>query len=209
MKLLLIGATGLVGRHVLDLALGDSRVGAVAAPTRRPLAAHPKPLNPQVDFDALPADADWWQADAVVCTLGTTVRRAGSRAAFRRVDYEYPMAVARLARANGTPAYVLLSAISANVESRVFYSRIKGELEQDLAGVGFESLTHIRPGLIDGHRDEVRPGEQFMVLALTLMGPLIPRRWRVNPARSIAQALLAAAVNPAPGINVVRSERLT
>src|SRR5690606_22188574 len=118
--------------------------------TRRPLTAHPKLLNPQVDFDALPADADWWQADAVVCTLGTTMRRAGSRAAFRRVDYEYPMAVARLARANGTPAYVLISAISANVESRVFYSRIKGELEQDLAGVGFESLTHIRPGLIGG-----------------------------------------------------------
>ncbi|HEY9573235.1 MAG TPA: NAD-dependent dehydratase [Pusillimonas sp.] len=209
MKLLLVGATGLVGRHLLDLALGDPRVSTVVAPTRRRLPAHPKLSNPQIDFDNLPTDADWWQADAVVCTLGTTMRAAGSQAAFRRVDYDYPMAVARLARAKGAPTYVLNSAIGADAASRFFYNRVKGELERDLVGVGFDSLTLVRPGVIGGHREEFRLGERVMVLVLTLMGPLMRRRWRLNPAQRIAQALLEAAVNPTPGGHVVTSERLT
>ncbi len=208
-KLLLVGATGLVGRYVLNLALGDPRVSTVVAPTRRLLSAHPKLSNPQIDFDKLPTDADWWQADAVVCTLGTTMRAAGSKAAFRRVDYDYPMAVARLAHTKGTPTYALNSAIGANSESRFFYNRVKGELERDLAGVGFDSLTFVRPGVIGGQREEYRSGERAMVLALTLMGPLMPRRWRLNPAQRIAQALLEAALNANPGVHVVTSERLT
>ena len=207
-KLLLVGATGLVGRHVLDLALGDPRVSTVVAPTRRLLPAHPKLSNPQIDFDNLPTDAGWWQADAVVCTLGTTMRTAGSRAAFRRVDYDYPMAVARLVRAKGTPTYVLNSATGADTASRFFYNRIKGDLERDLAGVGFESLTYVRPGVIGGQREEFRLGERAMVLTLTLMGPLMPRRWRLNPAQCIAQALLESAINPTTGVHLVTSERL-
>lgn len=208
-KLLLVGATGLVGRHVLDLALGDPRVGTVVAPTRRPLPTHPKLSNPQIDFANLPTNADWWQADAVVCTLGTTMRRAGSQAAFRRVDYDYPMAVARLTLAKSTPSYVLNSAIGANAASRFFYNRVKGDLERDLVELGFNSLTLVRPGLIGGPREEFRLGERAMVLGLTLMGPLMPQRWRINPAARIAQALLEAAINPAPGVHVVTSERLT
>lgn len=208
-KLLLVGATGLVGRHVLSLALGDPRVGTVVAPTRRLVPAYPKLSNPQIDFDNLPMDAGWWQTDAVVCTLGTTMRTAGSQEAFRRVDYDYPMAVARLARENGTRTYVLNSAIGADTASRFFYNRVKGELERDLAGVGFDSLTHVRPGVIRGHRKGFRLGEHAMVVGLTLMGPLVPQRWRLNPAQRIAQALLESAINPTPGVHVVTSERLT
>lgn len=207
-KLLLVGATGLVGRHVLDLALVDPRVGSVVAPTRRPLPAHSRLSNPQIDFDDLPTDVDWWQADAVVCTLGTTMRAAGSPGAFRRVDYDYPMAVARLARASGTPTFALNSAIGAHAKSRFFYNQVKGELERDLAGLGFDSLTHVRPGVIGGHREESRPGERAMILGLTLVGPLLPRRWRLNPAQNIAQALLEAAMAPTQGIHIVTSERL-
>ena len=98
MKLLLVGSTGLVGRHVLDLALADKRVDAVFAPARRRLSDHRKLLAPIVDFEHLPEDADWWRTDAVICTLGTTMRMAGSKEAFRRVDHDYPLAVARLAR---------------------------------------------------------------------------------------------------------------
>ncbi|WP_459570184.1 Rossmann-fold NAD(P)-binding domain-containing protein [Cupriavidus sp. 8B] len=208
MKLLLVGTTGLVGRHVLDLALADPRVGAVVAPTRRALPEHPKLLAPRVDFDRLPQGADWWQADAVICTLGTTMRAAGSQAAFRRVDHDYPLAVARLARERGTPTYVLNSAIGADASSRFFYNRVKGELEQDLAGKGFESLTFVRPGVIGGNRDEFRLGERGLVLGLKLAAPLLPRRWRLNPARQIARALLEAAVRPEPGVHVVTSDRL-
>ena len=208
MKLLLFGATGLVGRHVLTLALADPRVEALVAPTRRVLTAHPKLCNPRVDFDRLPQDADWWQADAVICALGTTMRTAGSEEAFRRVDFDYPLTVARLASAHGTSTYVLNSAIGADPSSRFFYNRVKGELEQALTGQGFESLTFVRPGVIGGHRDEFRLGERMMVMGLTLTGSLLPKRWRLNPAQQIASALLEAAIRPETGVHVVTSNRM-
>ena len=127
-RLLLVGATGLVGRHVLAQALADPRVGGVTAPARRELPAHLKLASPRVDFERLTDAADWWQADAAICTLGTTLRTAGSKAEFRRVDHDYPLAVARLARAAGTPTYVLNSAIGADADSRFLYNRTKGEL---------------------------------------------------------------------------------
>ncbi len=86
--LLLVGATGLVGRAVLEQASADERVMRVVAPTRRQLSAHPKLENPLVDFENLPTCASWWSVAGVICTLGTTVRKAGSQAAFRRVDYD-------------------------------------------------------------------------------------------------------------------------
>jgi uncharacterized protein YbjT (DUF2867 family) len=207
-KLLLVGSTGLVGRHVLDLALADPRVTSVVAPARRALPAHSKLQAPLVDFDNLPEDAPWWQADAVICTLGTTMQAAGSRQAFRRLDYEYPLAAARLARSRGTSTYVLNSAIGANVSSRFFYNRVKGELERDLVGLGFTSLTHVRPGVIGGHREEFRLGERALVLALALFGPGLPRRWRLNPAQRIARALIETAMAPQLGVQVITSDHL-
>ncbi|RQS27016.1 NAD-dependent epimerase/dehydratase family protein [Burkholderia sp. Bp8992] len=208
MKLLLVGATGLVGRHVLEVALADSRVDQVVVLARRPLSPHPKMRALEVDFDQLPDAADWWQADAVVCTLGTTMRAAGSRAAFRRVDRDYPLAVARHAHRHGTPTYVLNSALGADAASRIFYNRVKGEVEQALAGVGFASLTYVRPGLIGGSRDEFRFGERLFVFALNALGPVLPAKWRVNPASRIARALVDAAIDARPGVHVVASDRL-
>lgn len=207
-KLLLVGATGLVGRHVLELALDDARVASVVAPVRRALPAHPKLSSPQVDFDRLDPEASWWNADAVICTLGTTMKVAGSQAAFRRVDHDYPLAVARLAHAHGTPTYVLNSAVGADAQSRFFYNRVKGELERALEAEGYASLTFVRPGLIGGEREEFRLGERLLVSALAWSGPLLPRRWRLNPAPQIAQALLTAALEPQPGRHVVTADRL-
>jgi len=207
-KPLLVGATGLVGRHVLELALDDARVASVVAPVRRALPAHPKLSSPQVDFDRLDPESSWWNADAVICTLGTTMKVAGSQAAFRRVDHDYPLAVARLAHAHGTPTYVLNSAVGADAQSRFFYNRVKGELEQALEGEGYASLTFVRPGLIGGEREEFRLGERLLVSALAWSGPLLPRRWRLNPAPQIAQALLTAALEPQPGRHVVTADRL-
>ena len=174
----------------------------------RPLPAHPKRQAPIVDFDALPLDAAWWQADAVICTLGTTMRSAGSQAAFRRVDHDYPLAVARLARQHGTPCHVLNSAIGADPDARFFYNRVKGELERDLAGLGFTSLTHVRPGLIGGERHERRLGERVSGILLGLLGPVLPRRWRINPAPRIAHALIDAALQARPGVHIIPSEQL-
>ncbi|CAM2772810.1 NAD-dependent dehydratase [Janthinobacterium lividum] len=208
MKLILIGATGLVGREVLRLALSDARVTAIVAPVRKALPAHPKLDAPLVDFDRLPTDAPWWQADAVICTLGTTMKVAGTRQAFRRVDHDYPLAAARLALAAGTPTYALNSAAGADAASRFFYNRVKGELERDLEVLGFRSLTHVRPGLIGGERDEARAGEGAALRILRVLAPVLPRRWRINPAPRIASALLEAAIVAAPGVHMVTSEHL-
>jgi len=209
MKLMIVGSTGLVGRHALRIALAHPGVDQVIAPVRRAAPAHPKLHAPVVDFDALPIDAPWWAVDAVVCALGTTMRIAGSQEAFRRVDHEYPLAVARLARQHGTPAYVLNSAMGADVDSRIFYSRVKGEVERDLATHGFDSLTFVRPGLIGGEREEFRAGERAAMVLLGALHPVLPRRWRINPADRIAQAMVDAAVEARPGVHVVASDALT
>lgn len=208
MRLLLAGATGLVGSHALRLALADPMIERVIAPTRRALPPHPKLEAPRVDWDALPADAPWWRVDAAVCALGTTMREAGSREAFRKVDFDYPLAIARAAHRAGARAYALNSALGADAGSRVFYNRVKGELEQALAGVGFDSLTYVRPGLIGGERRQSRPGEAAATVLLRALAPALPRRWRINPAPRIAQALLDAALQAAPGVHAVGSERL-
>ena len=205
MKLILAGATGLVGRHVLAFALADPRVEAVIAPTRRTLPGHPKLFAPIVDFDRLPEDADWWRADAVVCALGTTIKVAGSQDVFRRVDFDYPLAFARLAHRHGAQTYALNSAKGADAASRIFYSRTKGELEQALRQVGFDSLTFVRPGLIGGERDTPRSGEHIASVVLGALHPLLPRGWRINPADRIARCLLEAAIAAKPGVHAVES----
>ena len=205
---LLVGATGLVGRSVLQLAQSETRVARVVAPTRRALPIHPKLFNPLIDFEQLPEDADWWAVDAVICTLGTTIKVAGSQAAFYRVDHDLPLQVGQLALRHGAKAYALNSALGADPASRVFYSRTKGELERDLAALGFASLTFVRPGLIGGDRQQARPAEQAVVKVSQWLRPLLPPRYRVVSAGRIAHHLLASALAGAPGTHVLMSEQL-
>ncbi|WP_017669777.1 NAD(P)H-binding protein [Blastomonas sp. AAP53] len=115
--LLIAGATGLVGRETLARALDDPRITHVIAPTRRALPPHAKLTNPIADFEALPLNADWWRCDAVICALGTTRAKAGAAEAFVRVDHDYPLAVARAARAHGAQGFALVSAIGADATS--------------------------------------------------------------------------------------------
>jgi uncharacterized protein YbjT (DUF2867 family) len=139
-------------------------------------------------------------------TLGTTMAKAGDKAAFYAVDHDIPLLVAKLALAHGARAFALNSALGADLNSRVFYSRTKGELERDLLAVGFPSLTFVRPGLIGGDRQESRPAEQIGVRVSQLLKPLLPRRYRVVPAEQIAQQLLRSALAALGGVRVVMSE---
>ncbi|HLO94775.1 MAG TPA: NAD-dependent dehydratase, partial [Burkholderiaceae bacterium] len=188
--LLLLGSTGLVGQQLLALALADPAVSQVVAPTRRPLPTHERLLNPQIDFERLPAEAPWWRADAVLCALGTTLRLAGSPEAFRRIDHDYVLAACRLAREAGTPRCGFVSSLGADAGSRGLYLRVKGETERDLQALGFEALVCVRPSLLDGGpRPDHRPGE---ILALALgrgLAPLLPRRWRPVRTERVAAAL--------------------
>jgi len=208
MKLMLVGATGLVGQQALQLALADERIDEVIAPTRRPLPRHPKLIAPIVEFERLPEDALWWSVDAVICALGTTMRTAGSREAFYRVDHDFPLSVARLTRRNGATAFVLNSAMGADAASRIYYSRVKGEVERDIAELLFLSLTIVRPGLIGGERQEFRTGERLAASVLRILDPVLPRAWRINPADKIAGAMIQAAVAATPGTTILTSAKL-
>ena len=151
-----LGATGAVGQQVLRLPLEDERVAQVIAPTRRPLTPHPKLRNPVTDFSVLPDDASIWHADAVICALGSTIRKAGSEAAFAAVDRDLPIAIAKRARAAGARSFALNSSLGAS-HSGNFYLRTKAEVEDGIRQLGFPRYTIVRPSLIDARRSETRP----------------------------------------------------
>lgn len=206
LRLLLLGATGAVGREVLAQALADTRVAQVIAPTRRPLAAHEKLLNPVTDFTPLTA-APWWQADAVVCALGTTIKVAGSQPAFAAVDRDLVIDTARLARQAGATRLALNSSLGASHHGN-FYLRTKAQAEDGVRALGYPSLTIVRPSLIAAERAAVRPGEVAGLWVSRVLGPLVPRRYRPVAAARIARALLEAALQGPPGEHVIESERL-
>lgn len=209
LSLLLVGATGAVGQAVLRQALAEKRITRIVAPTRRPLeagfAGNARLLNPVIDFARLPEEAAWWKVDAVVCTLGTTIKVAGSQAAFAAVDRDLPIAFARLARRAGATRYALNSSLGASARGS-FYLRTKAEAEQGIIDLGFASTTIVRPSLIDTERNEARPGEQVGLLFAHALRPLIPRRYRAVSPEAIAAALLRGVLEGGQGVKIIESD---
>jgi len=211
--LFIAGASGLVGGLALKLALADARVTRVVAPTRRPLVAQDKAAQAKLEnprLDALMEDAatDAWCADAAICALGTTRAIAGSDAGFRAVDHDLVLAIARRLRAAGVERFALVSSVGADARSRFLYTRTKGEVEEAIGGLGFPSLTILRPGFLDGERAEYRPFERVMGALLRLAGPLLPPSARVSPVASVAALLLEAAIEAPPGRRIVGSAQI-
>jgi uncharacterized protein YbjT (DUF2867 family) len=209
MKLLLLGATGLVGSSTLRLALADAAVTEIIAPTRRPLAPQSKLINPVddklSDFAGRLKSGD---ADAVICALGTTQTKAGSKEAFRYVDYELPLLYARVAHAAGIETYALVSAIGASTTSFSFYARTKGQVENDIQTIGFRSLTICRPSIIGGDRNESRFAEGIALGLSRILAPILPKKFHVNPAPVIAGALLTATLLAEPGKRWIYAEQM-
>ncbi len=209
MKILMLGATGHTGAVALRLALEDARIEQVIAPTRRPLPGHARLVNPvAADLDALLPQAAGWTVDAVICALGTTIGKAGSKEAFRHVDYELPLAFAKLAHRNGAESCALISSPGASLSIPLFYCRVKGELERDMGNIGFRSLTIVRPGMIGGHRAEFRLAERVVFPLATLLRPLLPRGLRINPVANIAKRLVESVVASRPGRHMIVSRDL-
>nr|WP_314901145.1 NAD(P)H-binding protein [uncultured Deefgea sp.] len=206
---LILGATGAVGRHLLAQALQHPDITRVIAPTRRALPAHAKLENPMIDFESLPIDAPWWHADAALCALGTTLKTAGSAAAFRRVDYDYILNAAQRLRAAGTPCLVLNSTMGANASARGLYLKTKGETERDVMALGFGSLTIVRPSLLNaGQRPEQRLAEDIGLCLDRYLGRWIPLKWRAIEVEKVAQSMLKAALAAKPGVSWVESAEL-
>lgn len=192
-KVLLAGATGLVGGEILRGLLTDTTVAEVHLLSRRAInVTHPKLQLNVVDFLQLPALS---QVDEVYLALGTTIRVAGSQEAFRAVDFEANFAVAKAAIASGARRVALVSAADANARSSVFYLSVKGALEDALASLNLTALVIARPSLLLGNRDALdqppRAGEKISTPILKLLAPVLPKRYRPIHARVVAQSLLA------------------
>lgn len=188
-RVLLAGGTGLVGGLLTERLLARSQVSLVSL-VRSPR----RPVERPTDFEGLVADPAAAVAgktvDVGVSCLGTTIRAAGSRAAFRRVDHDYVLAVARAARAGGARRFVLVSSVGAG--GRGFYLSVKGEVEAAVAALGFERVDLVRPGLLLGERRERRPGERLAQAAAPLLSPLLRgplARYGAIPAATVAAAI--------------------
>lgn len=201
---LVAGSSGFVGTHLVQLLTVQPDIGRVLAVTRRPLSFdHSRLANRIVRFETLEASLAGTRADVAFCCLGTTLRAAGSREAFRQVDYEYVVAFARAARQAGAGRLVLISSAGADSASRHFYLRVKGETEEAVSALGFPALDILQPGLLLGMRAEPRPlefaaGLAMSVINLVLVGP--SERYRAIRARVVAAAMLGAARSDRQGL---------
>lgn len=209
---LLLGATGLVGGQVLDLLLDDPAYGRVVVLGRRPVdRSHPRLHQQVADLGRVEEHAALFAVDDVFCCLGTTIRAAGSREAFRRVDHDYVVSSARVAAGAGARRYLLVTAAGADSRSRFFYNRVKGDAEAGVRAQPFEGVVILRPSLILGPRAERRAAEALAqrvapALGWMMIGPL--RRYRAVQAGTIARAMLRLARERPRGVRMVENDEI-
>jgi uncharacterized protein YbjT (DUF2867 family) len=204
---LIVGATGLIGDILTHRLVESPTYERVKVLVRKSLNwQHPRLQEILFDFDH--PNGLLVQGDDIFCCLGTTMRQAGSRDAFRRVDYQYPLEVARLGLANGARQFSIVTAMGADFGSRFFYNRVKGETERDLRALNYPSLTIVRPSLLLGQRTEARLGERVGAGFMRLFAPLIPARYKAIEAAKVANALLQTAQQPESRVRVLESDAL-
>ena len=209
---LIAGASGLIGRALLPLLLDSPHHTQVHALLRRPvedLPAHPKLQIHLVDFERLPALP---AVDDVFIALGTTIKAAGSEAAFRRVDFDAVLATARAAQAAGAKRLLVVSALGADVRSRLFYNRVKGEMQEAVTALGIETVVFAQPSLLVGDRAALgqspRAGEEWVMWLLRPVMGWVPRRVRPIDAGDVARAMVHAALHAQAGISVLSSSQM-
>lgn len=208
------GATGLVGRNLVQLLLDHHAYSRVVVIVWRGLGiSHPKLEERHISFDRLEEelDGDLLQGADVFCALGTTIKQAGSQEAFRRVDYTYPLELGRAARRFGASRFIIVTAMGSSAASKLFYNRVKGEIERDLAALGLSRLVILRPSLLLGNRTESRPGERAAILlsrplGALMIGPLA--RYKAIESSDVALAMVKAARMDGPSLQVLESNAI-
>ncbi|MBC6988165.1 NAD-dependent epimerase/dehydratase family protein [Hymenobacter sp. BT491] len=209
---LIAGATGLVGSTLLPLLLASERYAKVITVGRRPLPlVHPKLEQRVMDLDQLEENRLSLIADDVYCCLGTTMRQAGSKEAFYKVDYLYVVKLAATTAGNFAAQFLVVSAMGADAESRIYYNRVKGEMEDAVRQTPFRVIHIFRPSLLLGERREKRLGEQIGFVLMKLLNPLLLgplRKYRAVPAAAVARAMIRAAAEDGGGVRVHLSDEI-
>ena len=211
-RALLFGATGLVGGHCLDGLLKSPRYERVVTVGRRELEQRgAKHVHRVLDFERPDPFDSLERADDVFCCLGTTIEKAGSRAEFRKVDFDYVVRAGMFAKLVGATQFLVVSALGADAESAVFYYRIKGETEAALRALELPALHVFRPSVLLGERSESRLGERIALLPLRAFGPLMLgplRRYRAVDANVVARVMLCVAAQDRSGVQIYESDQI-
>jgi uncharacterized protein YbjT (DUF2867 family) len=191
--------------------LANDHFSQVTTLTRRPLSGarnDSRHVNHVINFDEPENYRGFVAADIVICALGTTIKKAGSRERFRKVDFDYPYTLSRAALENGAGHLLLVSAMGAAPGSRIFYNRVKGELEAAVARLAFKSLSIFRPSLLKGDRSEFRAGEEIGNFLAGALSFAIPKKWKPTPVSRLAAAIIRAAIDSRPGIRHYESDEI-
>jgi uncharacterized protein YbjT (DUF2867 family) len=209
---LLVGASGLVGGHCLQFLLEEPSYMSVVALVRKPLSiSHPKLVQHLVEFSELETFGQLMYADDVYCCLGTTIKKAGTQEAFRKVDFDYPIKIAALTQHCGANQFLIVTSLGADPHSRIFYNRVKGEVEEAIRKISFTTINIFCPSLLLGERTEHRTGEKagaFIMSGLkyALAGPL--KKYRAIQARDVTKGMVQVAQKNLKGVNIFDSKQI-
>lgn len=204
---LITGASGLVGKYLTDLILEDKRYSSLTLLTRKPLnLIHEKLVQVPFDFDK--PDARAVSADDIFCCLGTTIKTAGSKAEFYKVDYEYVKMIARMGHANGSKRFALVSSLGANKNSMVFYNKTKGAVEEAVSDIGYEGCYIFRPSILLGRRSEFRFGETMGKLLIGTFAVALPRKYKPVPAVTVARKMIDVMNSGETGNKYIESDSI-
>ena len=203
------GTTGLIGSQLLELILKDDYYSEVVALSRKPFQiSNPKFKNLVVEFDKLHEYSDQLRGNDVYCCMGTTIKVAGSKEAFYKVDHDYPVSLASITKSQGASQYLIITAMGASKTSSIFYNRVKGEVQEDLLKIGFESTHFFQPSMLSGPRIEKRRGEEMGQAFMRGLGFLIPKKYKIIESIKVARAMLTFAKLQQPGVKVHDSAEL-
>lgn len=201
---LIAGSTGLVGSFLLQKLLDSDYYEKVTVLVRKPIdRIHPRLRQVVYEYDR--PFVDKVRADDIYCCLGTTIKKAGSKEAFRKVDYGYPLQIARFAHENGASQFAVVTAMGSDEKSMFFYNRVKGQLENELKEIPFNGLYIFRPSMLLGKREEYRMGEDIAKILMKLVKPLLPGNTRAIHASQVAEAMFYHVKQALPGIHYINS----
>lgn len=209
---LILGATGLVGSRCLNFLLEEGGYSHVYSLARRPLnLKHEKLTEYIIDFNKLGQYLDKFNVDAVFCCLGTTIRAAGSRENFKEVDYAYPLKAGQLSLKTGVKSFAIITAVGADRNSKIFYNRVKGEIETELIALDLNNLLIFRPSMLVGKREQFRPGEKISSMVMILLNPILSgklKKYRSINADAVAGAMLAETKKNLTGLHIYESDKI-
>jgi uncharacterized protein YbjT (DUF2867 family) len=213
MKAIIVGASGLIGNHLLNLLIANQSYTNITVLVRKKLTIeHPKLIQKIVDFDKLYDYKELFIADVLFCTLGTTINKAGSKEAFMKVDYEYPFELAKICKETNIKQFHIVTALGANSTSSVFYNQVKGRVEEAIKQLSLNNFSIYRPSMLLGNRDELRIGEKIgqvimSVCSFLFIGPL--KKYKAIKGSTVAHAMMHQALLNKSGLYIFESDEIS